>query len=198
MINPLYQLLPESVVINGKEYRIITDFREYIKLLELLKDDNVEAEEKYNLITQWFLDTPDEPFRDCIMALTNFITMKEQDPKRIEENNDEENASEIETKKQTISYTLDAQYILSGFLECYGIDLINVPYMHWWKFQMLINGMNESCELKKRMSYRSIDLNKIKDKDERERIRKIQNQIAIIDQEVDEVEIGNAFGNMMW
>lgn len=197
MINPLYQPLPESVAVNGREYRIITDFREYIKLLELLKDDNVLAEEKYALIMQWFLDVPDEPFRDCIMALADFITMKEQDPKRMEEN-DDENVGEEDGEKQIISYTLDAQYILSGFLECYGIDLSTIPYMHWWKFQMLIHGMNENCELKKRMSYRSIDLNKIKDKDERERIRKIQNQIAITDQNVDDVEIGNAFGNMMW
>ena len=46
---------------------------------------------------------------------------------------------------------------------------------------MLIDGMNEECELKKRRGYRSIDLNQIKDKEERERIRKIQKQIAIID-----------------
>lgn len=70
--------------------------------------------------------------------------------------------------------------------------------MHWWKFQMLIDGMNEDCELKKRMGYRSIDLNQIKDKEERERIRKIQKQIAIIDYEVTSEEIGDAFGNMMF
>ena len=197
MINPLYQPFPESVMINGKAYRIITDFREYIKLLELLNDDDVSAEEKYVLIMQWFLDVPDEPFRDCITALADFITMKEQNPKREEDEEDEESGEE-EKGKQIISYALDAQYILSGFLECYGIDLSTIPYMHWWKFQMLIHGMNENCELKKRMSYRSIDPNKIKDKDERERIRKIQRQIAITDQKVDDIEIGNVFGNMMW
>ena len=58
--------------------------------------------------------------------------------------------------------------------------------------------MNEDCELKKRMGYRSIDLNQIKDKEERERIRKIQKQIAIIDYEVTSEEIGDAFGNMMF
>ena len=80
----------------------------------------------------------------------------------------EEDNNEEDTKhNQVISYNQDAPYIISGFLECYGIDLTEIPYMHWWKFQMLIDGMNEDCELKKRMGYRSIDLNQIKDKEER-------------------------------
>ncbi len=113
-----------------------------------------------------------------------------------EEENDQE--SEEQHNTPVISYNQDAPYIIAGFLECYGIDLTEVPYMHWWKFQMLIDGMNEDCELKKRMGYRSIDLSKIKDKEERERIRKIQKQIAIVDRVVTSEEIGDAFGNMMF
>ena len=110
-----------------------------------------------------------------------------------------EEGNEDNTKHDpVISYNQDAPYIISGFLECYGIDLTEIQYMHWWKFQMLIDGINEDCELKKRMGYRSIDLNQIKDKEERERIRKIQKQIAIIDHEVTSEEIGDAFGNMMF
>ena len=70
--------------------------------------------------------------------------------------------------------------------------------MQWWKFQIVIDGMNEECELKKRMGYRSIDLSKVKDKEERERIRKIQKQIAITDHEVSDEEIGDVFGSMMF
>lgn len=63
---------------------------------------------------------------------------------------------------------------------------------------MLIDGMNEECELKKRMNYRSIDAGKIKDKAERERIMKIQRQIAITENSATDEDIGDAFGNMMW
>lgn len=48
------------------------------------------------------------------------------------------------------------------------------------------------------MSYRSIDAGKIKDKAERERIRKIQRQIAITENIATDEDIGDAFGNMMW
>lgn len=38
-MNPLYEPFPDYVVVNDKRVRIVTDFREYIKLIDLLKDD---------------------------------------------------------------------------------------------------------------------------------------------------------------
>ena len=163
--------------------------------MDLLKDEDVGEVEKKQLLACWFLDDPGPDFEGCLQALTDFvINYKETKVSEGEEDNNEEDTKH----NQVISYNQDAPYIISGFLECYGIDLTEIPYMHWWKFQMLIDGMNEDCELKKRMGYRSIDLNQIKDKEERERIRKIQKQIAIIDYEVTSEEIGDAFGNMMF
>ena len=146
------------------------------------------------MLACWFLDDPGSDFEECLQALTDFVINYKETKVSEEEDNNEEDMKH----NQVISYNQDAPYIISGFLECYGIDLTEIPYMHWWKFQMLIDGMNEDCELKKRMGYRSIDLNQIKDKEERERIRKIQKQIAIIDYEVTSEEIGDAFGNMMF
>lgn len=197
-MNPLYEPFPDYVVVNDKRVRIVTDFREYIKLIDLLKDDEVNTIEKAELIMSWFLDEPTGEFSECLQALSDFVTNYRGRETR--SNREEENDQESEEQHNTpvISYNQDAPYIIAGFLECYGIDLTEVPYMHWWKFQMLIDGMNEDCELKKRMGYRSIDLSKIKDKEERERIRKIQKQIAIVDRVVTSEEIGDAFGNMMF
>lgn len=157
--------------------------------MDLLKDEDIEEAEKKQLLACWFLDDPGSDFEECLQALTDFVINYKETKVSEEEDNNEEDMKH----NQVISYNQDAPYIISGFLECYGIDLTEIPYMHWWKFQMLIDGMNEDCELKKRMGYRSIDLNQIKDKEERERIRKIQKQIAIIDYEVTSEEIGDAF-----
>lgn len=195
-MNPLYESFPNYVVINERKVRIVTDFREYIKLIDLLKDDEVDTVDKARLILQWFLDDPGEDFSECLQALSDFVTnYKEQ---KVEKSSEGENEEGNLQRNPVISYSQDAPYILSGFLECYGIDLTEIPYMHWWKFQMLIDGMNEGCELKKRMGYRSVDLSKIKDKEERERIKRIQKQIAIVAQSVSSEEIGDAFGNMMF
>lgn len=196
-MNLLYERFPEHVVVNGKKIRIVTDFREYLKLIDLLKDEEVDTMSKANLIMQWFLDDPGEDFSECLQALSDFVTnyRGQEIKKNLQEKDD---LGDEKQHNPVISYTQDAPYIISGFQECYGIDLLGIPYMHWWKFQMLIDGMNEECELKKRMNYRNIDLNKIQDKKERERIRKVQKQIAITDHEVTDEEIGDVFGSMMF
>ena len=49
-MNPLYEPFPDYVTVKGKKVRIVTDFREYIKLIDLLKDDEVDETEKKELI----------------------------------------------------------------------------------------------------------------------------------------------------
>ena len=57
----------------------------------------------------------------------------------------------------------------------------------------LLNALNSQCALKQRMYYRSIRLADIKDKKERNRIRKIQNAIALPSIELSDEAIANAF-----
>lgn len=40
-MNPLYEKFPDYVEVRGKRCRIVTDFREWIKLVELLDDEGV-------------------------------------------------------------------------------------------------------------------------------------------------------------
>ena len=51
--------------------------------------------------------------------------------------------------------------------------------MHWWEFRALFLALPDDSETKKRIGYRSMKLNDIKDKEERRRIRKIQRDIMI-------------------
>ena len=39
MINVFYESLPEALEINGREYPIITDFREWLRFSDMLKSD---------------------------------------------------------------------------------------------------------------------------------------------------------------
>lgn len=196
-MNFLYEKFPDYVLIEEKKYKVVTDFREYIKLLDLLRDDEIETIDKADLVMMWFLDIPEVDFSTCLKALSDFMTNYNGERIQTDEA-DSEDTEKRSRGKQVLSYSQDAPFILAGFMECYGIDLTTIKYMHWWKFRMLIDGMNEECELKKRMSYRSIDAGKIKDKAERERIRKIQRQIAITEHKATDEDIGDAFGNMMW
>ena len=47
-------------------------------------------------------------------------------------------------------------------MEQYKIDLNSIKYLHWWKFKALFNNLNENIQFSKIMSYRAMDLSKIK------------------------------------
>ena len=55
----------------------------------------------------------------------------------------------------------------------------------------LFNALDK-CELTERIHYRSVDLSTIKDKDERKRIRKIQNELKLDDYMLSDEDIGGA------
>ena len=62
---------------------------------------------------------------------------------------------------------------------------------------MLLEGLPDDSGTKTRIGYRSINTGKIKDREERERIRRIQRMIALEDTEADEYRIGELFGGLM-
>ena len=49
-MNPLYEKFPDYVEVRGKRCRIVTDFREWIKLVELLDDEGVPGRKKTELL----------------------------------------------------------------------------------------------------------------------------------------------------
>lgn len=190
-MNFFYENLPNTVNVKGNEIEIITDFREYIRLLDMLKDPDIDEMQKYTIIQEYFLEdiVVDE---DAVLALSSFITMGMRDVLDLEETESEE-VGEQKHEKELFSYSFDYAYILSGFLHDYGIDLMEISYMHWWKFRMLFDGLSENTEIKQRIMYRSIDLSTISDKEERKRISRIQRSIQLPATALTDYDIGNAF-----
>ncbi len=189
-MNFFYEELPNTVNVRGENIKVITDFREYIRLLDMLKDQEFDALQKFAIIQQYFLDdvVADE---EAIIALSCFIMM---DTNCVEfADTGDCGRPQEKPKKNLFSYSIDYPYILSGFLRDYGIDLIDIKYMHWWKFRMLFDGLSDDTEIKQRIMYRSVDLSEIKDKEERKRIKKIQKSIQLPSESLTDYDIGNAF-----
>ena len=68
--------------------------------------------------------------------------------------------------------------------------------MHWWEFKALLQGLNDDTQFVKIMSYRAIDLGKIKDKEEKKRYKELQELYALPDMrtmEQKEADFGRAF-----
>ena len=187
-MNFFYEAFPDTIEIHGEDVAIITDFREYIRLLDMLKCDELNSYQKRNILEDYFLDdiTIDD---DAIDVLTEFVIMDLE----VDEDAEEGDSGQSRSKKNLFSYEIDYPFILSGFLRDYGIDLEAVEYLHWWKFRMLFDGLSEDTEIKQRIMYRGIDLSDIKDKDERKRIAKIQRRIQLPAEALSDYDIGNAF-----
>ena len=183
-MNLFYEEYPEEIIVNGKEIPIITDFREYIRLLDMLQDDSLSLYEKVFYVRNYFKENP-EDFLAAFEELMNFVTMERME---------EQEGECCRERKQVYSFEIDYPFIFSAFLHDYGINLRSIKYMHWWEFRMLFDGLSDNTEIKKRMLYRGIDLSTIKDADERKRIQRIQQEIMLPDAGPNDYDIGEAFG----
>lgn len=192
MINVLCERFPDSVIVHGRRYKIETDFREWIRFHNLVEDESVPWQMKANLMLQWYMKIPDD-VEMAIYALGKFLSAVElyEDTE-----DDEKKQSTNKNSMPAFSFQEDAGCIYSAFWECYGIDLETVDYMHWWKFRTLFDWLPEDTEIKQRMYYRTLDVNAIKDKEERKRVRRIQGKIKLCRKKkryVSDYDIGDAF-----
>lgn len=202
-MNVFYEELPEALEINGREYSVITDFREWIRFSDMLKSD-IPPEFKLEFLSEMFLEeVPDlyteDGIEEVMDAITSFLSLSGTEFPDIssDEANSEEESEEVEYEEQrakkAIYYEQDAPYIISAFRREYQIDLLSVPYMHWWEFRMLLDGLSEESQIKKRIYWRTCDVSKM-DKKERREILKIRRSITIPEEEyVSDEDIGNAF-----
>lgn len=171
-MNILFEEFPKTVRVNGERFLVETDFREWIRFIQLIDDAKVPWQIKCRLLLQWYIDGIPDDLETAVYALGDFLAMKT-------ENAEEDESITGSAPKQLYSFEQDAECIYSAFREVYGINLQTIPYMHWWEFQTLFAGLPEKTEIKQRIMYRSIDLRTIKDKDEHKRIKKIQEIVAL-------------------
>ena len=87
---------------------------------------------------------------------------------------------QIDIKEKLIyDYEFDAPYIYGAFLSQYGLDLQDIKYLHWWKFQAMFKSLPSTQKIVEIMGYRATNTSEIKDNRERARIQKLQSIYAL-------------------
>ena len=195
-MNIMFESFPDTVRVERRDYEIVTDFREWIKLSELLENTERLTSRILNMIMDWYLVPPPQNTEMALYALGEFLGAEAIHPffdDSADQDDDEETKSHPD---KLFSYSEDAIYIYSAFRAVYGIDIEEIEYMHWWKFRALFDGLPEDTEIKQRMHYRGVDLNEIRDKEEKKRIKRIKNQIRLHEKKrvMNDFEIGDVFG----
>ena len=192
-MNLLTTALPDTITVDGREYAIHTDFRDWIRFCEMLLDEELKEEEKVYIALMMYKEEQPSNIQLALKGLTDFYLMTEEVVNDTEEQS-EEHAEEIEVAPKPIyDWTVDSAYIIGAFQKTYGIDLMNIEYMHWWRFKALFTSIIE-FDLEERIGYRALDTSKIKDKDERKRLDRIKKSLILKTSVTDE-EIGGVFGD---
>lgn len=157
-MNLLLDIAPRVVNIEGEDYEINSDFRTSIKFELLMQDDGMSEEDKIlKALNLYYPIIPEKNLSEAISKILWFYKAGKLESKDSGKGN----------STQIYSYIHDDDYIYSAFLDQYNIDLQDIEYLHWWKFKAMFKALKEDNMIVKIMGYRSMDLSKIKDKEQR-------------------------------
>lgn len=156
-MNFLIEKLPESLNVCGVEYPIDSDFRtvlRYNKQLDQTSENDPEGIIQCMKII--FREEFPEDILEAIKVLNWFVKCGKTEKKRRPSNR------LLGINNNTpFDFQMDGEMIFSAFKrnDVYGIDLLEVPYLHWWKFIAMLDDIPEGTRFHRIVDYRTIDTN---------------------------------------
>ena len=160
--------LPESI--DGVP--IYADYRNMIRFEQLLDDDTLSDTVKTALgVRQLFDELPPGGLERAVDRLQWFYS-RGKEPGR-------EDAPRGKKAVRAYDLIYDAPCVYAAFQQAYQIDLIEIPYLHWWAFLALLENLPDNTAMAQRMQLRAMDVDKIKDKKMREHYKALQKQVAL-------------------
>ena len=149
--------LPTSVMINGVEYPIRSNFRTMIKFEELMQDPDVTDQDKVWLALRLFYPEIPDDMDQAVEQLLWFYRCDKRDnlyAKKVKKR-------KAEKVNRIYDFELDDDYIYAAFMAQYHLDLHKVRYLHWWKFRAMFNSLSDDMQISKIMEYRAVELDKV-------------------------------------
>lgn len=167
---------PEYVKIGNKNYKINTDFRVALECNNIAQDENIDINEKsLAIICKLFgddgLDNPQD-WEELMRLGFKFLTLN----KNVD---DVDQSTEVD-----MDFEQDRAYIRSSFIQDYNYNPYDKDYLHWWDFYNDLNNLSNNefgncCILNRVRNLRTLDLSKIKDFKERERLAKAKETVSL-------------------
>lgn len=131
--------LPNTLEVGGRPFSIYTDFRIWIKVTE-----DLQKLKPGQYIDLKYIFKNEYPPSISIQEIIPFINPPQELPRSTGEHSD----------AIPIDYTIDGDLIWAAVLGQYGVDLVEVEELHWWKFLAMIKGLNESTKMREVMGFR--------------------------------------------
>lgn len=116
-------MLPQTLNINGRAYKIRSDYRDILQIIAAFGDKELSDEEKaYVCLKRLFVameSIPKSDYQDAYEAAVTFI---------------ECHISDRKPNPKVVNWEKDEQLIFPAINKVAGMEVRAVPYMHWWTF----------------------------------------------------------------
>jgi len=173
-MNILTDTLPDFITVEGKKYCVNTDFRIWLEFDKIMHLENIGVKDKIMMVARLCFDKErikvyPENINETMDGLLSFFLCGKSPQK---------DGSE----EKAFSFQHDSELIYSAFLTQYGIDLLSVPYMHWYVFSALFQGLEEQRRIMKIINWRLLDTNSVENKEKRKQFKKIKEFYALPDE----------------
>lgn len=160
-------MYPYVMEANGRNYPINTDYRVGLACFKALYDPEISDLERFYAIEGLLLGTDvleeDEPILK--EKIRKYLSCERE---------------EVETDEPiSYHYIQDEKITRTSIRQCYHLDLNSMPYLHWYEYNELIEGLTDETLLSKIREIRTINTNKISDSADKERIEKLKGIYAI-------------------
>jgi len=137
----LYERLPDCVTVDGKTYRLDLDFRNVLRMIEILSRDDLIPTAREYLALKCVMRRPPKRGGAVLDELRKllFPANRKADGKRL------------------TSFEQDADMIRAAFRQAYGIDLYR-DNVHWTEFQALLSALPEGSRYSEVLGIRAREM----------------------------------------
>lgn len=129
--------LPEAVMVGGKMYRVNTDFRDVLDIIDHLTDPNDSEMERWYIAMALFYEDfagmPQSDYSEAMNRLAAFIDGGTPPPQN------------RKPPRRLMDWQQDAAMIASGVNKVAGCDVRGLPYLHWYTFLGYFSAMGEGA-----------------------------------------------------
>lgn len=132
--------LPTSLNIDGKEYKIRTDYRDCLLIFQAFNDVELTDYDKMQVTVQVLYENIPDNFEEAYSKAVWFLDC-------------DDTVNKPHSKKPLYDFEQDEQMIFSAINKVANKEIRSVEYMHWWTFMGYFNEIGE-CQFSTVVSIR--------------------------------------------
>ena len=159
-------MYPEYMTIQGKDYKINTDYRVALACFKAINDIEIDDISRMIAVVTLLLgkDFPLKLIGEALDKCATYLRCGE-----------DRNTKQDELD---MDYEQDKGYLMASFMSCYHID-ITKEKLHWWAYNDLITGFGEDDIMSRVRYIRNYDLSELKNIKDREKMIKAKKEVEL-------------------